>query len=522
MISDKQKTHKTPDSAGCELERRIAALKNQNELLKSQLMNTSLINELTKVMHTSTDPEAIIRTVLLGIQEITELDRVILFAIDRKAFCLRPQAWVGLDAEQVENITIPLGFEGGEITDAIFLNRHFVIEEPDPDADLFLKRFQSRSYLVMPFVSKITRTCWEVKGCDKTSCPVHGGFNPYCWSIIGAGDNTQALSEDLRRKRCLACENFKVEGVFWMDRTVRKTEITGDNITTISTILNQAGVIVENFRIFNALEIANDELQGANSKLKVVNHDLRVAQAKINKDLDHARAIQHGLLPQNIEDTDGLSVGATYIPADAVGGDYYDVFAISDELFGIVVADVSGHGVASSLIMSMAKILLKTFAGSHEGPQKTLERINQTFLDEIRTDNFVTVFYGILDTTARTLQYTSAGHCPVLLIDKLSGSVRRIKADGLFLGVFPDMMLEESCLHYEPGQYRIVLYTDGLTEAKNANDKMFEVERLEKAARRTLKQPPRMAMKKILDAQKRFCGKNQDMADDITLLVVDI
>ncbi len=513
------KNRKAPTSAS---EEQLAVLKKQNELLKAQLMNTSLINELTKVLHSSTDPEAIIRTVLLGIQEITELDRVILFEIDRKAFCLRPKAWVGVESTLLEEIKIPLGFEGGEITDAIFLNRHFIIEDPDPDNDVFLKRLRSHSYLVMPFVSKITRKCWEVKSCNKTSCPVHGGFNPYCWSIMGAGDNVGALSEDLRRKRCLACENFKVEGVFWMDRAVRKTEITGDNITTISTILNQAGVIVENFRIFNALEIANDGLQNANSKLKIVNHDLRVAQAKINKDLEHARAIQHGLLPQNIEDTEGLSVGATYIPADAVGGDYYDVFTISPDTYGVVVADVSGHGVASALIMSMAKILLKTFAGGHEGPQKTLERINQTFLTEIRTDNFVTIFYGILDAKSRTLHYTSAGHCPVLLIDKATGAVQRIKADGLFLGVFPDMMLEESCLEYKPGQYRIVLYTDGLTEAKSPSGKMFEIERLENAARRSLKLPPKKAMKKILDSQKRFCGKNQQMADDITLLVMDV
>jgi serine phosphatase RsbU (regulator of sigma subunit) len=520
MVNRMDKMLKKQRNPIIELEEHIDVLSKQNELLKAQLMNTSLINELTKVMHGSTDPDAIIRTVLLGIQEITEFDRVILFGIDKQRFRLRPSVWVGVDPKLLENLSIPLGFEGGEITDAIFLNRHFIAESPEPQTDILARRLQSSSYLVIPLVSKITRKCWEIKNCKKLSCPVHGGFNPYCWSIPGSDDRDERFTEDQRRQKCVGCENFKAEGVFWMDRSIRKTAITGDNITTISTILNQAGVIVENFRIFGALESANGSLQKANSQLKVVNHDLRVAQSKIRKDLEHAKTIQQGLLPQNIKESRQFSIGAVYIPADAVGGDYYDIFKIDPDTYGIVVADVSGHGVSSALIMSMVKVLLKTFAGQ-QGPQMTLERINRTFMTEIRTDNFVTVFYGILDTKNNTFHYTSAGHCPMLMIDKQKKAIRRIKADGLFLGVFPDMMLVETALSYEPGAQRVILYTDGLTEAKNDNGDMFEIERLEKSAMQTLGLPAKQAMKKILEAQKKFCGPHQTPADDITLVVID-
>jgi sigma-B regulation protein RsbU (phosphoserine phosphatase) len=362
-----------------------------------------------------------------------------------------------------------------------------------------------------------------VKNCGRLSCPAHGSFNPYCWSIVGAGDGIETMSEDDRRRRCIACPNFKAQGVFWMDRVVSRAPITSDNITTLSTIINQAGIIIENFRIFNALEVAHAEVQEANQKLKVVNEDLRQAQARINRDLDHARTIQQGLLPHiDAKLVKGFEVGSKYIPADAVGGDYYDVFAISPGVYGIVVADVSGHGVSSALIMSMVKVLLKTFAAEVTSPQATLEQINQTFQTEIRTDNFVTIFYAVLDTNQHALRYTSAGHCPTLFLNRKTGACRQVKADGLFLGAFADMMLEESCVAYEPGTERIVLYTDGLTEAKNGNEDMFDLSRLEKAATDTLGLPPDKAIKEIMRKQKEFCGENGMHEDDITLLVIDI
>lgn len=504
------------------LQEQLRTLKRQNELLKSQLMDTSLINEMTKVMHSSTDPERIIQTVLLGIQEITEFDRIVLFGINADEFRLEPKAWVGFDEASIRSLSIPLGFDGGEITDAIFLNRHFIVENPDSDFDVFARKLRSQSYLVIPFVSKVTRKCWEVGDCTNTTCSVHGSFNPYCWSEPGAGDSTKKTSEDERRKNCVRCPNFKAEGVFWMDRAEKKAAITGENITTLTTILNQAGIILENFRIFSALEEANAGLQNANSRLKIVNNDLRVAQSRIRKDLEHARSIQQGLLPQDIGLSDVLSAAATYIPAEAVGGDYYDVFEISPSKYGIVVADVSGHGVSSSLIMSMVKVLLKTFASKESGPQETLETINETFLTEIQTDNFVTIFYAVLDTENHTMCYNSAGHCPMIFINKETGKCEMIKADGLFLGVFPDMMLEQACINYEPGKLRLVLYTDGLTEAKNSRDEMFELFRLEKVALDTANKTPDECLNEILSTQREFCGTKEEPEDDITLLVIDL
>ncbi|MBD3320331.1 MAG: SpoIIE family protein phosphatase [Chitinivibrionales bacterium] len=497
-------------------------LRLQVETLKAELMSNSLINELTKVMQSCTDLEGIITTLLLGIQEIIKFDRVILFSIDKEAFRLHPQSWVGIDTIKTDDFSIPLGFEGGEITDAIFLNRHLIVNDPDPAFDPFGRQLGSSSYLVMPLISKVTRKCWEYKSCTMTSCPAHESHNPYCWSISGAAELLNISSEDERRHQCIQCTCFKCDGVLWMDKQKSGSAITSDDIAILSTIITQAGIIIENFRILNALEIVNTELSQTNDELKKVNHDLQVAQSKINNDLEHARTIQQGLLPQNLQDTEAFSIGARYIPAHAVGGDYYDVFEISSGVYGIIVADVSGHGVASALIMSMAKVLLKTFAGDELSPQKTLERINQTFLTEIKTDNFVTIFYAILDTRASKLYYTSAGHCPILVINKETKSSLRIPADGLFLGVFPDMMLNESSYEYQQGRDRLILYTDGLTEAQNDSEEMFEIGRLEDIALNTAVCRPRDTVEKILAFQNEFCGAGHIPEDDITLLVIDL
>ena len=414
-----------------------------------------------------------------------------------------------------------LGFSGGEITDALFLNRHILVEKPDPANDHFTTKLGSTTYLAIPLIKKVNKKCWKTKSCTKTACPAHGGYNPYCWSINGSGLLIDARSEDERRAACIACPCFKVEGVLWMDRNQRNTPITSDDITIVTASVTMAGIVIENFHIFDALEKANVSERKINNKLKLINNELQVANARINRDLDHARTIQQGLLPQDLEDTPDVRIGTYYLSADAVGGDYYDVFTIEPGIYGLVVADVSGHGVASALIMSMGKILLKTFSHNEYSPQKTLERINQTFLSEIRTDHFVTFFYAILDTHKHTIRFTSAGHCPIILLDRSTGTGNLIKADGLFLGVFPDMMLHETKLDYKPGTIRLVLYTDGLIEAKKNDSEMYGFERLSSIAEKTLDFDVRSTVDMILQDQKRFCGENASPEDDITLLVID-
>jgi len=496
-------------------------LLSQNEMLKSQLINSALLNELVKVLHSCTDLNGIVKTVLLSFQDLVDFDRAVLFKVNAEKFRLEPANWVGVDDDAVKNLSAPLGFDGGDITDAIFLNKHIFVDEPDPACDLFSRELQSRSYIVAPLLRKPTRKCYEIKGCEKKSCRCYGSVNPYCWSTSHSCGDGNLVSEDDKRRTCIVCPAFSAKGVFWLDRKNSGTPITSDDITFLTNIVTLAGLVFDNFSMMTALDEANHGLTAANEKLRKVNCELEIAQTNIRLDLEHARTIQQKLLPQDIT-TSGrhYDMGSRYLAANSVGGDYYDLFDISDDSYGVIVADVSGHGVASALIMSMFKILLKIYSRKETSPLKTLERINEIFISEVATEHFVTVFYAVVNTVTRKIRYSSAGHCPIIYLHKPTGRCAMLKTDGLFLGVFPDMLMKEKEADYARGEHRMVLYTDGLTEAINAKSEMYGTERLQNIAAQTLPLSPNDAVQAILEHQKNFCGTRQQ-EDDMTLLIID-
>ncbi|MDR2694163.1 MAG: serine/threonine-protein phosphatase [Chitinispirillales bacterium] len=496
-------------------------LLSQNEMLKSQLFNSALLNELVKVLHSRTDLDGIVKTVLLSFQDLVDFDRAILFKVNAEEFRLEPTNWVGVDDADTQKLSVPLGFDGGDITDAIFLNKHIFVYEPDPTYDVFSRELQARSYIVAPLLRKPTRKCYEIRGCENKSCRCYGSVNPYCWSAAHSCGGDQNVSEDDKRRFCVACPAFSAKGVFWLDRKNSEAPITSDNITFLTNIITLAGLVFDNFSMMNALDEANHGLTNANEKLRTVNYELEIAQANIRTDLEHARSIQQKLLPQDKMTSDRYyNTGSCYLAANSVGGDYYDLFNISDDAYGVIVADVSGHGVASALIMSMFKVLLKIYSRKETSPQKTLEQINELFISEVATEHFVTVFYAIVNVTKQKIRYSSAGHCPILYLHKPTGNCVTLKTDGLFLGVFPDMFMREKEADYISGEHRMVLYTDGLTEAVNAKNEMYGMERLKSIATHTLTLSPGNAVQAILEHQKKFCEKQQQ-EDDITLLVID-
>ncbi|MDR3011911.1 MAG: serine/threonine-protein phosphatase [Chitinispirillales bacterium] len=500
----------------------LADLHSQNEMLKRQLISMVMINELVKVLHSCTNLEDIMKTVLLSFQDLLSFDRAILFSLNPTKFRLEPRSWIGIDDNVVEGITVPLGFDGGDATDAIFLNRHIFVEETDPAYDLFNLKLQSSSYIVVPSLRKPTHKCWELTKCENMACSHYGGVNPYCWSNISSRSDCANMSEDDRRRRCAACPAFKVEGVFWLDRKKNKQPITSDDISNLTSIITLAGLVFENFRMINALDRANHELTNTNETLRQVNHDLEIAEAKIRQNLEQARSIQQKLLPIDMKSAEaGFDIGSRYLAANSVGGDYYDLFKIAEDTYGVIVADVSGHGIGSALIMSMVKVLLKTFSKDETSPEKTLKRINEVFVSEIATEHFITIFYAVFDVSKRKICFTSAGHCPVLFLNRETGECTLLKADGLFLGVFPDMMLAERELDYIPEKHRLVLYTDGLTEAANKSGEMYCIDRLVDITQKTARMNAHDSVGAIAEDHAAFCEGVQP-EDDITLLVIDL
>ncbi|OGJ92070.1 MAG: hypothetical protein A2268_05935 [Candidatus Raymondbacteria bacterium RifOxyA12_full_50_37] len=497
----------------------IDLLRQQNEQLKSQLMATSVITEITKVMMSTPDLASVFRTMMLGIHDTMEFERIILFKVDPEGFVLRPVTWTGIPDALVKDLAVPLSFiEGGDIADTIFLNRPIFVD-PVSAKDDPMGSLSPRSYLTIPIVTKSYTRCHEFHNCTIKECPAYNNPNPYCWTIQGSNQRHSHVSEDERRRLCVLCPLFKCNHVLWMDRPSSETLATSEDITVLSTLASQAGLILDNFQTYEDLKKANKELQRINVEINKINHDLKVAHDKINKDLEQAQEIQLSLLPQNLPKTERFSCAATYVPATKVGGDYYDLFQIGDGIYCMLVADVSGHGMAAALIMSMVKILIKSHTNIHS-TRETLSEINRVLNQDIKTDNFVTMFYAILNLRENMLTYSSAGHNPILIIDKATRDSRQIKAEGIFLGVFDDAMVKDNVMPLKEN-HRMILYTDGLTEAENMSEEMYSLERLESIAKKTVNLSPEDAQTEIIRDFREFTGKAA-IADDVTLMILDI
>ena len=495
----------------------IQSVSQQNEQLKSQLMATSVLTEITKVMLATPNLEAVFKTLMLGVQETMGFERIVLFKILPEEFSLRPVQWLGLEDAAITHLRVPLGFMGGgELVDTIFLNRPILVDPATPDDPT--AALNPKSYLALPIVTKIYNRCWDFQKCTHKECPANENPNPYCWSIKGGCRRFEIKDEDNRRHHCVTCPFFKCQYVLWMDKPGAPTLATSDDITILTTLANQAGIIIDNFQTYENLEKAHSELKQINIEINKINRELKLAQSKINRDLEQAQTIQQGLLPQTLPQTDFFTCAATYIPATKVGGDYYDLFEVGQGCYCVLVADVSGHGIAAALVMSMAKILIKSNANAVSA-KETIDKINKALNQDIKNDNFITMFYAVINFPEKKIIYSSAGHNPVLLINRDTRELQTIKADGIFLGVFDDAMVKDNVLPLQKGQ-RLILYTDGLTEAENVTGEMYTYERLAELAQRTVQIGPEEVQTEIMKDLKAHIG-NASIEDDVTLLILD-
>jgi phosphoserine phosphatase RsbU/P len=205
---------------------------------------------------------------------------------------------------------------------------------------------------------------------------------------------------------------------------------------------------------------------------RVVEHELKVVAD-----------IQRSLLPKTIPDIPGLGLAAFYQTSHWAGGDYYDFFPLPDGRWGILIADVSGHGTPAAVMMAIMHSLAHNLPGPPDPPGMLFEHVNKHFATRYTSEGeaFVTAFYGIYDPVRRALTYSSAGHNPPRLKRCEDGSILALDVVGnLPLGVFPDQEYQQATLKLRPGD-QIIFYTDGITEAMNADGAMFGPGRLDEA-----------------------------------------
>jgi sigma-B regulation protein RsbU (phosphoserine phosphatase) len=241
----------------------------------------------------------------------------------------------------------------------------------------------------------------------------------------------------------------------------------------------------------------------------------------INKELEIARRIQSCTLPQSVPSLAGLEIAARYAPMSAVAGDFYDFLCADEKRVGILVADVTGHGVPAALIASMLKVALASQAAHAHDPVRVLTGLNGALCGKFE-EHFVTAAYLFVDLEKRLLQYSAAGHPPLMLASRAAGNVREIEENGPMMGMFPEAAYSSAEIRISPGD-RCLLYTDGLFEAKNAAQEEFGKARCKEFLETQLDIPAAHFADALLDNIARFSDHNsvRVQEDDITLLVLD-
>lgn len=203
---------------------------------------------------------------------------------------------------------------------------------------------------------------------------------------------------------------------------------------------------------------------------------------RLEQELALGRRIQLSLLPQVPPDVPGWEFAMRYEAAREVGGDFYDVFSLRDSpsAFALVMADVTGKGIAAALLMAFARPLLRAITDQYRSPAGALEQANRILVLERPTPLFITAFIAIVDAPTGVVRYASAGHEPPLVVRARPGRIRRLAAHGSLLGAFPQLAITEHATTLSPGDV-LVLHTDGVTDARDPVGRRFGDVRLGKA-----------------------------------------
>ena len=241
---------------------------------------------------------------------------------------------------------------------------------------------------------------------------------------------------------------------------------------------------------------------------------------KQHREREEARLIQRALLPSTMPQTAGVRLASSWQPADGVGGDCFDVIT-SGSAVGVAIADVAGKGMPAALLMSNLQAAVRAFAqGTAEpAPPATIcSNVNRLLCRHMVSGRFITFCFAWIDPARQSLVYANAGHNPPLLLHR-NGEIVRLGEGGMVMGVFADAAFKQAELALQPGD-RLLFYTDGITEAPNADGEEFGEERLEAAGRTAPDRSAEAIKDHVLEQLAAFTGGT--FADDATLIVVEL
>jgi serine phosphatase RsbU (regulator of sigma subunit) len=273
-----------------------------------------------------------------------------------------------------------------------------------------------------------------------------------------------------------------------------------DVINIVNTFGNQAAVSIENYRL----------LQSA------------IENERYREELNIAKRVHESLLPSTLDSNNRFEITAYSKSADEVGGDYFDTHRISDDKFALIIGDVSGKGTSAAFNMSQMKGVFHSLAQIDLDPQEFVVKANDALGRCLERTSFITLSYFILDTKAGLLKYSRAGHCPSLYYHNSDSKVEFLKSKGLGLGIIRNQefgnYVEVNQLNFQTGDV-LVLYTDGVTEAKNPKNQEFGYDRLKQVVQNNVQNSVSDIQKAIIDGLREFTQVDE-IEDDFTTMIL--
>lgn len=268
----------------------------------------------------------------------------------------------------------------------------------------------------------------------------------------------------------------------------------------VSAFANQAGISIENFRLM----------------------EQAFQTERYKEELKIAKTVQKSLLPTKLENDPDFEISAFAQSADEVGGDYYDTLRINDHQVALIIADVSGKGTSAAFHMSQMKGIFHSLAQQELEPKEFMERANKALAFCLERGSFISATYFVVDTKTKTIRYSRAGHCPVLYYKASENKTQYLKDRGTALGMVRtrdySRLVENNEVQYAPGDV-MVLYTDGITEAKNTKGEEFDYDRLEAALREVAEKSSQQIEKHIISRLYEFSGSTL-INDDYTSMTI--
>lgn len=284
-------------------------------------------------------------------------------------------------------------------------------------------------------------------------------------------------------------------GILTLYNKKRGGEFTTEDQRLLSILAGQSAQVIETARLYEE-----------EKKLATVQQELNLAYE-----------IQTNLLPAKAPEIKGYDLAGISVPAQSVGGDYYDYIQVDDYHWGLCVGDVSGKGMGAALLMSNAQATLRGQSTFGLSVHETIERSNRLLSGSIRKGSFLTLFYGVLDIISGTFRFTNAGHNKPYVL-RADGTLETLTLGGLVVGFVAGQSYKEDAFTFGPGDM-LFIYSDGVTEAMNEQHDQFEEERLEALLREMGDVSAQECVERVKNAVKEHTG-TAPQNDDITMLVV--